>query len=159
MNAVALRTERAIVDWLIGIDWSASPIGAPACLTSYGRGAFEDPDVEDVMPQFPRLVVAVSNAVPVTPFDTTCEMEVRVELQLSADDTNESSMLGITNVLDASLQDLFLDGGANILTVGETHQDGPFTAYFATPSDFGSTDVSERSRVFQRTFTLFASAT
>ena len=159
MNAVSLRTERAIVDWLSGLDWSASPIGTPTCLTSFGHGAHSDPDLEDSMPSYPRIVVNVTRATPVMPSDTTCEMEVRVDLQLSADDTLESAVLKIVEIFDSALQDLFVENGALILSVGQYNENGPFTAQFAFPTDFGSTDIQDRSRVFSRTFTLFASAT
>ena len=159
MNAVSLRTERAIADWLSGLDWAASPIGSPTVLTSYSHGAHSDPDLEDSMPSYPRIIVNVTRATPVMPTDTTCEMEVRVDLQLSADDTNERSTLQIVEVFDSALQDLFVENGALILSVGILDPNGPFTAQFAFPTDFGSTDIQDRSRVFSRTFTLFASAT
>lgn len=157
MNAVSIRAERALVDWLSSIDWYDSPIGTPACLTSYGHGAFNDPDLEDRMPDFPRIVASVSSSSPVMPKDTTCEMSCRIELQLSADDTSESSILKIVEIFDSALQDLFVD--SSILNADSSNVNGPFNAQFSTPIDFGSTVIQERSRVFGRTFTLFASAT
>ena len=159
MNAVSLRTERAIVDWLSSLDWSASDLGTPSCLTSYGKGAFNDPDLEDVMPDFPRIIVTVTQAAAVMPKDTTCEMSVRAELQVSADDSTETAILSIVRIFDNALQDLFLENGASVLDAAESNDNGAFTAQFATPTDFGSTSTTDRSRIFARTFTLFASAT
>ena len=159
MNGVAMRTERALADWLAAQDWSASPLGTPSCLTSYGHGAFNDPDLEDRMPDFPRVVISVTQSNPVMPKDTTCEMSVRIDLQVSADDSTETQILSVVRVLENALQDLFIEGGASVLNASVYNDNGPFTAQFATPTDFGSTNVSDRSRVFSRTLTLFASAT
>jgi len=136
MNAVALRAELAVADYLAAANWSASGAGTPTCLTSYSRGLYDDPDDQDVMPNFPRLVVSTNSARPMQRTDLTCEIEISVELQLSADDTGASA----------------LDAAANDAS-------GPFTAQFAAPLDFGASSISNRSRTFTRTFTLFCSAT
>lgn len=159
MNAAAIRAERAIADWFGTIDWSSSLLGTPSFLTSYGKGAFNDPDLEDQMPDFPRVVISVTQSNPVMPKDTTCEMSVRIDLQVSADDSTETQILSVVRVLENALQDLFIEGGASVLNASISNDNGPFTAQFATPTDFGSTNVSDRSRVFSRTLTLFASAT
>ena len=158
MNAVALRTERALVDWLAAEDWSESPIGTPTCLTSYGHGAFADPDLEDQMPSFPRIVVRASTAVPVHPIDRTCEVDVTATLQLSADDTPEYNVLATVAAFENILHPLFVDDNISELNDGEYNESGGFVAYFATPTDFGMNDTSERSRTFSRSMRIFAAA-
>ena len=158
MNGVAMRTERALADWLAAQDWSASPLGTPACLTSYGHGAFNDPDLEDRMPDFPRIVIRSSTAVPVHPIDRTCELDVTATLQLSADDTSESDALLTVAAFENILQPLFVDDNISDLNVGDDNASGGFTAFFATPTDFGVNDVNERARTFSRSMTIFAAA-
>lgn len=133
MNAAAIRAERAIADWLGTVDWSSSLLGTPSFLTSYGKGAFNDPDLEDRMPDFPRIVISVTQSNPVMPKDTTCEMTVRVDLQVSADDSTETQILSVVRVFENALQDLFLEGGASVLNASISNDNGPFTAQFATP--------------------------
>ena len=128
MNAVALRTERALVDWLAAEDWSASPIGTPSCLTSYGHGAFADPDLEDSMPAFPRIVVRASTAVPVHPLDRTCEVDVTAALQLSADDTAEYQALAVVQIFENLLQYLYVDGNIAELNADDTNPSGGYNA-------------------------------
>lgn len=158
MNAVALRTERALVDWLAAEDWSASPVGTPTCLTSYGHGAFTDPDLEDSMPAFPRIVVRASTAVPVHPLDRTCEVDVTATLQLSADDTSESHLLATVQIFENLLQYLYVDGNIAELNADDTNSSGGYNAQFAVPVDFGINDISERARTFSRSMTIFAAA-
>lgn len=158
MNAVALRTERALVDWLNAQDWSASPFGIPNCVTSYGHGAFADQDLEDQMPDFPRIIVKSSSAIPVHPIDRTCEIEVTATLELSADDTQEYNVLATVAAFDNILQPLFVDDNISDLNVGDDNASGGFTAFFATPTDFGVNDVNERARTFSRSMTIFAAA-
>jgi len=158
MNAVALRTERALADWLAAQDWSSSPLGTPACLTSYGHGAFNDPDLEDQMPDFPRIVVRASTAVPVHPLDRTCEVDVSAVLQLSADDTSEAHLLAVVQIFENLLQYLYVDGNISELNADDTDPAGGFNAQFAVPVDFGVSDTSERARTFTRTMTIFAAA-
>tara|TARA_R110002126_G_C10179465_1_gene474802 strand:+ start:55 stop:537 length:483 start_codon:yes stop_codon:yes gene_type:complete len=159
MNAVALRAEKAVADYLAAADWSASGAGTPTCLTSYSRGLYDDPDLEDVMPNFPRLVVSTNSARPVQRVDLTNEVEVSVELQLSADDTDEAAVLTTVQVLDNRILPLFDDSGASALDAPTNDANGPFTAQFAAPLDFGAASISNRSRTFTRTFTLYCSAT
>ena len=159
MNAVALRAEKAVADYLAAADWSASSIGAPACLTSYSRGLYDDPDLQDTMPNFPRIVISTNSARPVQRTDLTCEVEVDVELQLSADDTDESAALSIVRILDDRILPLFDDTGASALDAAANDVDGPFTAQFAAPLDFGASSISNRARTFTRTFSLYCSAT
>jgi hypothetical protein len=158
MNAVALRTERALVDWLAAEDWSESPIGTPTCLTSYGHGAFADPDLEDQMPSFPRIVVRASTATPVHPIDRTCEIDITATLQLSADDTSEAQALAIVQIFENLLQYLYVDGNIAELDTDDTDPSGGFNAQFAVPVDFGINDISERARTFSRSMTIFAAA-
>lgn len=158
MNGVAMRTERALADWLAAQDWSASPLGTPACLTSYGHGAFNDPDLEDRMPDFPRIVIRSSTAVPVHPIDRTCELDVTATLQLSADDTSESDALLTVAAFENIIQPLFVDDNISDLNAGDDDPSGGFTAFFATPTDFGVNDTSERARTFSRSMTIFAAA-
>jgi hypothetical protein len=159
MNAVALRAEKAVADYLAAADWSASGAGTPTCLTSYSRGLYDDPDEQDVMPNFPRLVVSTNSARPVQRTDLTCELEIAVELQLSADDTDEADVLTTVQVLDNRILPLFDDAGASALDAPSNDANGPFTAQFAAPLDFGAASISNRSRTFTRTFTLYCSAT
>lgn len=158
MNAVALRTERALADWLAAQDWSVSPLGTPACLTSYGHGAFADADLEDRMPDFPRIVVKASTAVPVHPLDRTCELDVSAVLQLSADDTAEYQLLAVVQVFDNLLQYLFVDGNVSELNADDTNPSGGYNAQFIVPTDFGINDTSERARTYTRSMTIFAAA-
>jgi len=158
MNAVALRTERALADWLAAQDWSASPLGTPACLTSYGHGAFNDPDLEDQMPDFPRIVVRASTAVPVHPLDRTCEVDVSAVLQLSADDTSEDHLLAVVQIFENLLQYLYVDDNILELNADDNDPAGGYNAQFAVPVDFGITDTSERARTFTRSMTIFAAA-
>ena len=44
MNGVALRAEKALVDYLAAGDWSGAGAGTPSFLTSYSRGLYDDPD-------------------------------------------------------------------------------------------------------------------
>jgi hypothetical protein len=159
MNAVALRAEKAVADYLAAADWSASGAGTPTCLTSYSRGLYDDPDEQDVMPNFPRLVVSTNSARPVQRVDLTNEVEVSVELQLSADDTDEADVLTTVQVLDNRILPLFDDAGASALDAPSNDASGPFTAQFSVPLDFGAASISNRSRTFTRTFTLYCSAT
>jgi hypothetical protein len=159
MNAVALRAEKAVADYLAATDWSDSGSGTPTCLTSYSRGLYDDPDEQDVMPNFPRLVVSTNSARPVQRVDLTNEVEVSVELQLSADDTDEADVLTTVQVLDNRILPLFDDSGASALNAPSNDASGPFTAQFAAPLDFGAASISNRSRTFTRTFTLYCSAT
>ena len=159
MNAVALRAEKAVADYLAAADWSASGAGTPTCLTSYSRGLYDDPDEQDTMPNFPRLVVASNSARPVQRTDLTCEVEIDVELQLSADDTDEDDVLTTVQVLDNRILPLFDQAGASALDAATNDPSGPFTAQFAAPLDFGASSISNRSRTFTRTFTLYCSAT
>lgn len=158
MNAVSLRAERAVVDYLTSGDWSESGAGIPTCLTSYSHGLFADQDEEDTMPDLP-IVVQASAARPVQRFDTTCEVDISVEFQFSADDTSESQILTSMQVLDNLLEPLFDDGGASLLDATAEDASGAFTAQFAVPNDFGGNTISNRSRNFARTFTLYCSAT
>ena len=159
MNAVALRAELAVSDYLAAANWSASGAGTPTCLTSYSRGLYDDPDDQDVMPNFPRLVVSTNSARPMQRTDLTCEVEIAVELQLSADDTDEAAVLTTVQVLDNLILPLFDDTGASALDAAANDPNGPFTAQFAAPLDFGAASISNRSRTFTRTFTLYCSAT
>lgn len=159
MNAVALRAEKAVADYLAAADWSASGAGTPTCLTSYSRGLYDDPDEQDTMPNFPRVVVSSNSARPVQRTDLTCEVEIDVELQLSADDTDEDDVLTTVQVLDNRILPLFDQTGASALDATTNDPSGPFTAQFAAPLDFGASSISNRSRTFTRTFTLYCSAT
>ena len=158
MNAVALRAERAVVDYLTAADWTESGAGIPTCLTSYSHGLFIDPDEQDTMPDLP-IVVQATSARPVQRFDSTCEVEISIEFQFSADDTSESQILSSMQVLDNLLLPLFDQTGASALDAETNDPSGPFTAQFAAPLDFGASSISNRSRTFTRTFTLYCSAT
>jgi hypothetical protein len=91
--------------------------------------------------------------------DLTCEIDISIELQLSADDTDEAAVMTTVQVLDNRILPLFDDAGASALDAPTNDASGPFTAQFAAPLDFGATSISNRSRTFTRTFTLYCSAT
>lgn len=159
MNGVALRAEKALVDYLASGNWSGAGAGTPSFLTSYSRGLYDDPDEQDTMPNFPRVVVSSTSARPIQRTDLTCEVDIEIELQLSADDTDEADVLTTVAALDSLILPLFDDGGASVLNADQDDANGPFTAQFATPSDFGASSISNRSRTFTRSITLFCSAT
>ena len=183
MNAVALRAEQAVADYLGGAVWpsdgfvllesgdnllieSGSSIiygiglGAPSVLTSFSHGEFEDEDEQDTMPVFPRIVVMSTNAAPVQRFDITCEVGMTCEMQVSADDTTTVELMEIMHRFDSLLADLLADSpGPSVLDATADNEFGPFTAQFCTPLDFGQSSVQNRSRTFQRSFTIFCSAT
>jgi hypothetical protein len=159
MNGVAPRAEKALVDYLAAEDWSGAGAGTPSFLTSYSRGLYDDPDEQDTMPNFPRVVISSTSARPMQRTDLTCEVNIEVELQLSADDTDEADVLTTVATLDSLILPLFDANGASVLDADEDHASGPFTAQFATPLDFGASSISNRSRTFTRSFTLFCSAT
>jgi hypothetical protein len=110
------------------------------------------------MPDFPRIVIRSSTAVPVHPIDRTCELDVTATLQLSADDTSESDALLTVAAFENILQPLFVDDNISDLNAGDDDPSGGFTAFFATPTDFGVNDTSERARTFSRSMTIFAAA-
>ena len=159
MNGVAPRAEKALVDYLAVGDWSGAGAGTPSFLTSYSRGLYDDPDEQDTMPNFPRVVVSSTSARPIQRTDLTCEVDIEIELQLSSDDTDEADVLTTVAALDSLILPLFDDGGASVLNADQDDANGPFTAQFATPSDFGASSISNRSRTFTRSITLFCSAT
>ena len=159
MNGVSPRAEKALVDYLASGDWSGAGAGTPSFLTSYSRGLYDDPDEQDTMPNFPRVVVSSTSARPMQRTDLTCEVDIEIELQLSADDTDEADVLTTVAALDSLILPLFDDGGASVLNADQDNANGPFTAQFATPSDFGASSISNRSRIFTRSITLFCSAT
>lgn len=159
MNGVAPRAEKALVDYLASGDWSGAGAGTPSFLTSYSRGLYDDPDEQDIMPNFPRVVVSSTAARPMQRTDLTCEVDIEIELQLSADDTDEADVLTTVAALDSLILPLFDANGASVLDAGISSESGPFTAQFATPSDFGASSISNRSRTFTRSITLYCSAT
>lgn len=159
MNGVAPRAEKAIADYLAAGDWSGAGAGTPSVLTSYSRGLYDDPDEQDTMPNFPRVIVSSTIARPLQRTDLTCEVNVEIELQLSADDTDEADVLTTVAALDTIILPLFDANGAAVLNADEDHASGPFTAQFATPLDFGASSISNRARIFTRSITLFCSAT
>jgi hypothetical protein len=110
------------------------------------------------MPDFPRIVVRASTAVPVHPLDRTCELDVSAVLQLSADDTSEPHFLAVVQVFENLLQYLYVDGNISELNADDTDPSGGFNAQFAVPTDFGINDTSERARTFTRSMTIFAAA-
>jgi hypothetical protein len=159
MNGVALRAEKAIADYLAAGDWSGAGAGTPSVLTSYSRGLYDDPDEQDTMPNFPRIIVSTNSARPIQRTDLSCEVEVEIEMQLSADDTDEGDILTTVAALDNIILPLFDQTGASALDAAQDDANGPFTAQFATPLDFGASSISNRARTVTRSFTLFCSAT
>ena len=182
MNGVALRAELALAEYLSAASWpddaeilledgnlllleSGSSIiysrglGAPDVLPSFARGEYEDEDEQDTMPAFPRIVVSAQSAMPMQRDDLTCEVQIQVELQVSADDSTRLDIRETVGRLDGLILPLFDESGSAVLNAGVDSEWGPFTSQFAVPSDFGQSSVSNRSRTFQRTFSLFCSAT
>ena len=158
MNNCALRTERAVADYLDGSSWTASGLGKPTILVSYGHGANMDEGLEDTMPAFPRIVITATSSTPVMPTDLTHQIEVQVDLQISADDTYEGDILSTVGTLQNLILPLFDDSGASALTVGATNASGPYTAFFAVPGS-GESSVDGRGRTFTNTLTIFGAAT
>lgn len=182
MNGVAPRAELAIADYLSAASWpddsemllesgslilleSGSSVilsrglGTPDVLPSFSRGEFEDEEEQDTMPVFPRIVVSAQSATPIQRTDLTCEVQIQVELQVSADDSTRLGTRETAGRLDNLILPLFDDSGSSVLDAGVDSEWGPFTSQFAVPADFGQSSVSNRSRTFQRTFSLFCSAT
>lgn len=182
MNGVALRAELAVADYLSAAPWPddseillesgsllllesgssiiySQGIGTPDVLPSFARGEYEDDDEQDTMPSFPRIVVSATSAIPMQRTDLTCEVQVQVELQVSADDSTRVQIRETAGRLDGLILPLFDDSGSSVLDAGVDSEWGPFTSQFAVPSDFGQSSISNRSRTFQRTFSLFCSAT
>jgi hypothetical protein len=85
-------------------------------------------------------------------------VDVTATLQLSADDTPEYNVLATVAAFENILQPLFVDDNISELNAGEYNESGGFVAYFATPTDFGINDTSERARTFSRSMTIFAAA-
>lgn len=182
MNGVALRAELAVADYLSAASWPddgeillesgstmllesgasiiiSRGLGAPDVLPSFSRGEYEDDDEQDTMPVFPRIVVSAQSATPLQRTDLTCEVQIQVELQVSADDSTRLDIRETTSRLDGLILPLFDESGSSVLDAGVDSEWGPFTSQFAVPSDFGQSSISNRSRTFQRTFSLFCSAT
>jgi len=159
MNSAALRAERAVADYLAAGTWT--DVTEPTCLTSYDRGIFTEAseEVRDTMPAFPYLIVRSMASNPVHPQDLTHEMVIAVDLYLSADEATAANVLKTVGLLEGLLRELFDDGGAADLNAAADNANGAFQAHFAFPGDFGGSSVEGRARVFNRTFTLFASAT
>jgi len=158
MNNCALRTERAVADYLEGCNWTGSGLGKPTILVSYGHGANIAEYLEDTMPDFPRIVITATSSTPVMPTDLTHQVEVQVDLQISADDTYEENILSTAGTLQNLILPLFDDGGASALTVGATNASGPYTAFFAVPGS-GESSVDGRGRTFTNALTIFGTAT
>lgn len=181
MNAVGLRTEIAIAEYLSNSQWpndsdillesgslllledggsiiSSRGFGVPNVLTSFEGGGFEVEDQAEGMPTFPRIVVRSTSAIPEHPFDRTCQIDITTTLQLSADDTNQNYMMISVQAYDDLLQRLFVDGNISDLDSNEDHSYGGFLAQYATPTDFGVSEINERARNFTRSMTIFAAA-
>jgi len=182
MNGVALRAELALADYLSAASWPddaemllesgdlllledsgsiiiSRGLGAPDVLPSFARGEFEDEEDQDTMPAFPRIVVSAQSAMPMQRDDLTCEVQIQIELQVSADDSTRLDIRETTGRLDGLIFPLFGQSGSAVLNAGVDSEWGPFSSQFAVPSDFGQSSMSNRSRTFQRTFSLFCSAT
>jgi hypothetical protein len=182
MNGVSLRAELALADYLSAALWpddsvillesgdllllesgssiiDSQGLGTPSVLSSFSRGEYEDEDTQDTMPVFPRIIVSAQSAAPIQRTDLTCEVQMQAELQVSADDSTMIQIRETVGRLDNLILPLFDDTGASALNAAGNDPSGPFTAQFATPLDFGASSISNRSRTFTRTFTLYCSAT
>ena len=182
MNGVALRAELAVAEYLSAASWpddselllesgdlllledsgsiiTSRGLGTPDVLPSFSRGEYEDEEEQDTMPVFPRIVVSSSSAMPMQRDDLTCEVQMQVELQVSADDSDRLRIRETAGRLDGLILPLFDESGSAVLNADVDSEWGPFSSQFAVPSDFGQSSISNRSRTFQRTFSLFCSAT
>jgi hypothetical protein len=182
MNGVALRAEQALADYFAAASWpddsvlliesgskllleNASSIiysqglGAPDALPSFSRGEYEDEDIQDTMPAFPRIIVSAQSATPLQRTDLTCEVQIQVELQVSADDSTRVQIRETVGRLDGLILPLFDDNGSAVLNAGVESEWGPFNSQFAVPGDFGGSSIANRSRTYQRTFSIYCSAT
>ena len=182
MNGVSLRAELALADYLSAASWpddavlllesgdlilleSGSSIiysqglGAPDVLPSFSRGEYEAEEDQDTLPAFPRIIVSAQSATPMQRTDLTCEVQIQVELQVSADDSTRLQIRETVGRLEGLILPLFDDSGSVVLNADVDSEWGPFNAQFAVPADFGQSSVSNRSRTYQRTFSLFCSAT
>jgi hypothetical protein len=158
MNSAALRAERAVADYLAAATWT--DVTEPTCLASYDRGALsaQSEETADSMPSFPYLIVRATSSNPVHPQDLTHEIQITVDLHLSADDAEASGVMKTVGLLEGLIRELFEDGSTD-LNAAADNANGAFQAHFAFPGDFGGSSVEGRARVFNRTFTLFGSAT
>jgi hypothetical protein len=111
------------------------------------------------MPVFPRIVVSSAAAMPMQRTDLTCEVQIQVELQVSADDSTRLHIRETVGRLDGLILPLFDESGSAVLNAGIESEWGPFSSQFAAPLDFGAASISNRSRTFTRTFTLYCSGT
>lgn len=182
MNGVALRAEQALADYFAAASWPddsvlllesgsqllledgfsiiySQGLGVPDALPSFSRGEYEDEDTQDTMPAFPRIIVSAQSATPLQRTDLTCEVQIQVELQVSADDSTRLQIRETVGRLEGLILPLFDDSGSSVLNADVDSEWGPFNAQFAVPADFGQSSVSNRSRTYQRTFSLFCSAT
>jgi hypothetical protein len=159
MNSAALRAERAVADYLTAATWT--DVTEPTCLTSYDRGALsaQSEETADSMPSFPYLIVRAASSNPVHPQDLTHEIVLAVDLYMPADDAEASGILKTVGLLEGLIRELFDTNGAAVLNAAADNANGAFQAHFAFPGDFGGSSVEGRARVFNRTFTLFGSAT
>jgi hypothetical protein len=181
MNAVGLRTEIALAEYLSNANWpnesdiliesgsklllenggaiiNSRGLGVPSVLTSFEGGGFEVDDEPEGMPNFPRVVIRSSSVIPVHPTERTCEVDVAAVLQLSADDTGQNYMMITVQAFDDLLQRLFVDQNISDLDSDDDHVYGGFSAQYATPTDFGVSETNERARTFSRSMTIFAAA-
>jgi hypothetical protein len=182
MNGVALRAEQAVVDYLTAQTWPSDGslllesgsallledlgaiilgygLGAPQVLPSFSRGEYEDEDTQDTLPAYPRIIITAQSATPMQRMDSTCEVSIQTELQMSADDSRAIDIREMVGALDAYLFPLFDQTGASVLDAGTDSDWGPFVAQFAVPSEFGQSSTQNRARTYQRAFTLYCSAT
>jgi hypothetical protein len=134
-------------------------LGAPDALPSFSRGEYEDEDIQDTMPAFPRIIVSAQSATPLQRTDLTCEVQIQVELQVSADDSTRGQIRETVGRLDGLILPLFDDNGSSVLNAGVDSEWGPFNSQFAVPGDFGGSSIANRSRTYQRTFSIYCSAT
>jgi hypothetical protein len=156
MNAVALRTERAVADYLRAKDWGTTGIDAEAILVSYGQGALATIDQENLatMPDFPRIIVRSRGTEQTHPLVDVDEVSVDIDLQMSSDDAEEDDILELATLLESFLVTLPANDWDALDTAATADLDG-YDCQYALPGQSAGMTIEGRSRVYSRTMRFF----
>jgi hypothetical protein len=156
MNAVALRTERAVADYLRAKDWGETGIVSSAILVSYGRGALSTIDEEamDTMPDLPRIIVRATGTEQAHRLVDVHEVTVDIDLQIDADDELESGMLDLVTLFESFLITLPADDWDSLDTAATASLSG-YDCQYALPGTSAGFSIQGRSRVYSRTMRFY----
>ena len=156
MNAVALRTERAVADYLRGKNWGTTGILPAAILVSYGRGALSTIEAEslDTMPDMPRIIVRATGTEQTHPQVDVHEVTIDIDLQLDADDVLESDVYEAIELLESFLITLPANDW-DTLDAAATADLSGYDCQYALPGTSSGVSVQGRSRVYSRTMRFF----